>query len=201
MSMKEIVRRIDPADLIVEVFSIVVAILLAFALNQWHETLKTQSAVQASLANIADEVRGNQRTLESTMPHHQHLLAALKARYGAGTPRAVGITEFFHSLRELNPGGIRLFGGETLAWDIAKNSPAFTSVPYALRVVLERTYREQEHVSGFATRIADDIHVSDAVVPNYLGMTVNVENDLSAITASEKRLDHDYTQALAKLKP
>jgi len=30
-------------------------------------------------------------------------------------------------------------------------------------------------------------------------MAVNVENDLAAITASEKRLDRDYTQALTKL--
>jgi hypothetical protein len=195
--MKEIVRRIDPADLIVEVFSIVLAILLAFTVNQWQEARKTQVDVQASLANIADEIRSNKNILESGMPHHQHLLSALQIRYS--TPRAVGMTAFFHSMKELNPHGTRLFSGETLAWDIAKSGPSFTTVPYALRVVLERTYREQTYLANLATRIADDIHVSDAAAPSYLGMAVNVENDLAAITASEKRLDRDYTQALTKL--
>ena len=64
-------RRLDPVVIAVEVGSIVLAVLLAFAVNEWRDGRAARERVEAVQTAVQQEVERNRRVLLARLPYHE----------------------------------------------------------------------------------------------------------------------------------
>jgi hypothetical protein len=179
--------RIDPSDLLLEIVSIVIAILLAFALNAWNDQRKTDAAVHESLVDIRREVEFNRAFLVRVMPRHAAFDAAYKTYLAKH--RKIGVVTFFELFDRSTKQGYHPFDGESTAWDIARSLPSAIAIPLDLRTAIERTYAEQHRLADQGQRLLDDLHVPVTTNdPNLYTATIGISLDSGDIVASERRL-------------
>jgi hypothetical protein len=195
----KLLRRIDPADVIVEVFSIVLAILLALAVNGWQERMRTDNEVKTLLANVRDEILQNRALLVSETEHHLAMYRAYRAL--SAHEHAVTLHEFFKTFGDANPTGFHPFQGESFAWDVMRSSPAVNAVPYDIRILLERIYAQQAVLVDENAQVLSTLEVKDtARDPDYYAASQSMFLDLGDIVSSETRLESLYDTALRKLQ-
>lgn len=72
-------RKLPIQTLLIEVFSIVLGVLLALAMNEWREQRAHQSQVKAALQNISHELRSNLDVLTAI---HENNVATVDAIAG-----------------------------------------------------------------------------------------------------------------------
>jgi hypothetical protein len=190
--------RIDPAELLLEIVSIVLAILLAFALNAWNDARKTQREAHESLVNVRREVAQNRDRLVPVMAPHRRFRAAY-ATYVRRHDR-LDVDEFYKLFISVAPTGLHPFVPETTAWDIARSLPSVTAVPYETRVAIEQTYAEQSFLRGEGEHIGDDLHLSaTGDRPNLYLPAIAVLLDSTDLTGSETRVLKLYDDLLKRL--
>jgi hypothetical protein len=194
----KLLRRIDPADIVVEIISIVLAILLALAVNSWQEHVRTDNEVKTLLANVRDEIARNRALLVSEKAHHQAVYDAFDRL--VAHEHVVTLDQYYNTFGNANPRGFHPFEGESFAWDVMRTSRSIDAVPYDTRILLERTYAEQEVLSGENAQILSDIHVSNtARDPDFYAPSVTMRLDLADITSSQAALEDLYDTALREL--
>jgi hypothetical protein len=191
----KLLRRIDPADVLIEVFSIVLAILLALAVNSWQERIRTDNEVKTLLANVRDEIARNRALLVTEKNHHlavYHAFEALSAH-----EHVVTLDEFFKTFGKANPTGFHPFEGESFAWDVMRSSPSVNAVPYDTRILLERTYAEQALFINQNAQVLTALDVNDtARDPDYYAASLTMTLDLGDIVYSQDKLEGLYDTAL-----
>jgi hypothetical protein len=195
----KVLRRIDPADVAIEVFSIVLAILLALAVNGWQERVRTNNEVKTLLANVRDEISQNRTLLVSETEHHLAVYRAYKSL--SAREHAVTLHEYFKTFADENPTGFHPFQGESFAWDVMRSSPAVNAVPYDTRILLERTYAEQAVLISENAQVLSTLEVDDTSRnPDYYAASQSMFLDLGDIVSSQTRLESLYDTALRKLQ-
>ena len=70
-------RRLPIQTLLIEVFSIVLGVLLALALNEWREQHSHQSQADSALQNISNELRANLELLTLLHENNTATIAAM----------------------------------------------------------------------------------------------------------------------------
>jgi hypothetical protein len=194
----KLLRRIDPADVLIEVFSIVLAILLALAANGWQERMRTDREVEILLANVRDEISRNRVLLVTEKGHHRAVYNAFKAL--SAREHVVTLDEFFNTFSKANPTGFHPFQGESFAWDVMRSSPSVNAVPYDTRILLERTYAEQDLLIDQNAQILKALEVNDAARdPDYYAAALAMNLDLGDIVYSQEKLEQLYDTALQRL--
>lgn len=198
--MKDVLKRIDPADLIVEVISVMLAILLAFAVNHWQEQQRIAQDVTIEIANIRDEIAANDRLLESQREHHRRVWLAFQRL--TAKPRVLTLDDFYGTFYRFSPHGFKPFVGESFAWDIARSSPSVVAIPYDSRVQLERTYAEQALLNSLSGTLGGDMHISSTNRnPDLYVAAMALSLDLGDIVAVEDRLHALYKTDLRSKHP
>ena len=194
----KLLRRIDPADVAIEVFSIVLAILLALAANSWQERVRTDREVKTLLANVRDEISQNRTLLVSETEHHRAVYRAFVAL--SAHEHVVTFDEFVKTFGDANPTGFHPFQGESFAWDVLRSSPAVNAVPYDTRILLERTYAEQALLNSENAQVLSTLEVNDTSRdPDYYAASYSMYFDLGDIIYSQAKLEKLYDTALRKL--
>jgi hypothetical protein len=179
--------RLDPSDLLLEIVSIVIAILLAFALNAWNDQRKTDSAVHDSLVDIRREVEFNRSIVARDIARHAAFNAAYKTYLA--NHRKIGVQPFFTLFDRYAAHGFRPFSGESTAWDIARSLPSAIAIPLDLRTAIERTYAEQHRLAEQGQRVVDDLHIPATTDdPNLYLATIGISLDSGDVVSSERRL-------------
>jgi hypothetical protein len=195
--------RIDPSDLLLEIVSVVIAILLALGVNEWRDGLQQQQRAHTALVAIRSEVSENRAQLVAVMPHHLAVQRAFSAlANGADTRRAMDFGQFVRTFGKADPNGYMPFSGESTAWELARTSSVLSDVDYATRAALERAYAEQ----AFLTRAGDDVigHVRFGPVPEHADFypdAVSFAADATDVVYAEHRLLRRYDEALHALAP
>jgi hypothetical protein len=195
----KLLRRIDPADVLIEVFSIVLAILLALAANSWQERMRTDREVKILLANVRDEISQNRTLLVAEKGHHLKVYNAFKAL--SAHEHVVTLDEFIGTFSKANPTGFHPFEGESFAWDVMRSSPSVNAVPYDTRILLERTYAEQVLFISQNAQVLTTLEVNDtARDPDYYAASLSMTFDLGDIVYSQAKLEGLYDKALRTLQ-
>jgi hypothetical protein len=194
----KLLRRIDPADVLIEVFSIVLAILLALAVNAWQERIRTDNEVKTLLANVRDEVTRNRALLITEKDHHMAVYRAFVAL--SAHERVLTLDDYFNTFSKADPNGFHPFEGESFAWDVMKTSRSIDAVPYDTRITLERTYAAQALLVSENVQIVSDIHVDGTIRdPDYYAPALAMRLDLGDIVYSQGKLEDLYDTALRQL--
>lgn len=76
MKAPNLLQKVLPRGLLVEVFSIVIGVLLALGANEWNKQRLDRVKLATALENVAQELQGNKRLLNEI---HKHNLAVIQA--------------------------------------------------------------------------------------------------------------------------
>lgn len=192
--------KIDPSDLALEMLSIVVAILLALAVNGWHDAWVRHGQEFTALGAIRDELRLNRSDLIEHMPLHARVEAAYHALVQNSTRRVLGVEAFYAAFTRTAPHGYNPVDGESTAWDLARTTDVLNDVPLATRITIERAYAEQQALRILNAHVIDDLHFKpEGENPNFFYAAVAMQIDTNDAEFSERRLRADYEAALSAL--
>ncbi len=190
--------RVDPSDLLLEVVSVTLAILVAFAVNAWNDERKTQQSVHDSLVNVRREIEANRATLVPLIPRHHRFHDAYLVYLAHHTH--IDTQQFYDLFSSVAAHGFNPFIGDSTAWDIARSLPSAAALPYETRVLIEKTYSTQTLLQSFGIQLINDLHVSSTDDrPNLYLPATSVAIDASDIVALESQLLRHYDELLARL--
>jgi hypothetical protein len=121
-------------EILIEAASIVVALLLAFAVNDWHERNETRERAAAARAGILAELGENRDEIRKAQPTLQAIVDRLNAAIADDAPPS-------HEL-SINL-GISLLSGA--AWHAALATRASQSIDYAWMLRVAQVYELQDN--------------------------------------------------------
>jgi len=193
--------RINFSDLLLEIISIVIAILLALAVNNWQENRKHQELLHASLHNIRQELSDNAHRVDAELQHHarvQKAFAALvQARANGESLRFNEIAKTFH---QTSPSGLHFLGLQNTAWKIAENDGALAYMDYHTRHLLTEVYDIQDSVTPAEREF---IHTLTGTAPvqgnNFFYSASSAVDQMGEVTAAEAQLHQVYPAVLAAI--
>jgi hypothetical protein len=192
--------RIEPGDVIVEMLSIVIAILLALAVNNWQEHLKQQRDLRTNITNIVRELEFNQRALSALLPQHDREAIAFHkvATADLGRHEQLSLDDFFHEFEQIAPRGLGVIQLQQVAWQIAQSDPSFSAMPADQRLALARVYSQQAFLNQIYARLID--HVPSTSASTYFPALLAISLDFADVKTAEHALLRSYAQAISQLR-
>ena len=196
--MNRVRIKIDPSDLVLEIISIVVAILLALTVNFLAGQYKTASDVRNALAAISAEMSGNEAAIERVHARHTQKCAALQALARRGRGHKISYTDYQNTLDVVMPFAPPAV--QSTAWNLAKTSGVSANFNYAMRADIARVYSQQDLFGRLANELATDFRpLVFARDVDFFLVARNAALDCSTVTAGETRLQATYRAEIAKL--
>jgi hypothetical protein len=189
--------RIDPSDLALEIVSIVIAILLALAVNRWQEGLAHERTLHESLVSIRQELVDNRAALTQRMALHRRVAGAFMHFVTVHQPPdVVTFPDVYRIFRTAAPRGFQPVRGVDIAWQVAQSSQALTFMPYATRVTLTGVYDEQNSLYMAELRFLDAAFSPSAASKDYYVQAFAAALWLIEVTNAESELLRRYDAAL-----
>jgi len=158
--------KLKPSKVILEITSIVFAVLLALGLDAWQERRKDHQAVQAITEDIITEVRQNLRAAQTIFAANTLTADSLRhkiAAYESGASRDLSST-------------LLVTDASDIAWRTANTSQVARLLDRDLLFAFERTYKEQA--------------LYDALVQNYRAFQVSMDPDMDQLKRVKYRLTY-----------
>jgi hypothetical protein len=192
--------HIEPGDVIVEMLSIVVAILLALAVNNWQEHLRQQRDLRTNVINIVRELEVNHRALAALAPQHDREAAAFRQETSGdlGRHEQLSLDDFYHEFRRIAPRGLGVVQLQQDAWQVAQSDPSFSAMPAGQRLALARVYSQQANLIEIYARIIN--HVPSTSASTYFPALLAIDLDFSDATIAERALLRAYADAISQLR-
>ena len=197
--MNRVRITIDPSDLVLEIISIVVAILLALTVNYLAGRVKTHSDVANALGEISAEMSGNAVAVDRIHPRHLKKCAVLQTLALRGRGRRLSYTAYQNALDSVLPFAPPVV--QSTAWSLADTSGVSANFDYATRADIARVYGQQENFNRLASDLAVDfrplVFTRDG---DFFLVARNAALDCSYVTGGEARLAVAYRAEIAKLR-
>ena len=108
---------------------IVVGLVGALALNDWHEERQRNERVRDALTSIRIEMQGNVESINHVIAFNENLMTTLTESARTGVPY----------MNTMVPG----MNLSTTAWDAARDAGISSDIPFATLMVLGRAYTAQ----------------------------------------------------------
>jgi hypothetical protein len=196
--MNRVRITIDPSDLVLEIISIVVAILLALTVNFFAGQVKTHGDTQNALGAIKAEMAANQGLVTRVHPRHLAKCALLQSLARRGRGHKVSYTAYQNTLDAVLPFAPPPV--ESTAWTLSETSGVSANFDYATRSELSRVYAQQATFSRLASELAVDFRplVFNREADFFL-VARNAAFDCTYVTSAEDRLTATYRAEIAKL--
>ncbi len=192
--------RIDPSDAIIEFVSIVLAIVLATAVNSWREGVQTRSDTRAMLLEIRQEITANRDALQARYRHHLDVYTAMDAFAGRSAARHYASYDaMWQTFHRANPTGFSPFYGVQTSWDVAQSTGLLRNVDFATLKVLVGAYAMQTRANGYLEHLINDLHMVPTGGDNVFYGLVTLNIDLSDENSNERNLLEHYASALTAL--
>ncbi|MGB8267681.1 MAG: hypothetical protein WCE44_15255 [Candidatus Velthaea sp.] len=192
--------RIDASEALIEFVSIVLAIVLATAVNEWRQDAQTKKDTRAALVAIRQEIETNRAVLEPRLRHH----AAVSAAFGALQDRSnrvhfASFDQFWNTWRSADPNGFGPFAGASTSWDVAQSTGLLRNVDFGTLRVLVISYGLQGRVNLYVDRLIADLHFVPVDGNNAYYAVSGLNIDLGDLTSNERALLETYRKALDAL--
>ena len=192
--------RIELSDLLLEIISIVIAIVLATAVGQVVAQHREGVQTAEALRQIRSEIQTNRAALERVRPLHVRIAAAYEALVGRAHHDQIGFAEFRATFARAAPHGINPFRGEDTAWQLARTSSTISNAPYSVRAAVQRAYFEQETLDEIDRTLFQTFLTPPTTSrPNFYFIGLSLSLEFNDAVGSERRLDARYGEALAAL--
>jgi len=192
--------RIDPSDALIEFISIVLAIVLATAVNSWREDAQMRSDTRAMLSEVRQEITANRDALMARYQHHIEVYTTMDALARRSEPRHyTNYDAMWQTFHRANPEGFKPFYGVETSWDVAQSTGLLRNVDFNTLKVLVAAYAMQGRANSYLEHLVNDLHIVPAGGDNVFYGLVNLGIDLSDENSNERNLLERYADALAAL--
>jgi hypothetical protein len=188
--MQQTLGKLPIQKLLVEVFSIVLAVLLALAMNQWRERRGNRALAETALSNIELELRSNQDLLLLLNENNRSVTASL-----AGEDPETGNPPAFVP-------GLQL---QEIAWNAFLSTGVSSYVDYGTVLMLSKLYSIQEVYKELGSQVVQ-AELNSAAYAVAAGTTIDEEQKLEQfsgflelLVAIEIELLQTYEVTLAEL--
>lgn len=131
-------------EYLIQVLLIVFSVVLALALTEYINSLKTKKELNLMLKNIEEELRTNREIVEELIPYHENVLIKLKTSYSE--PQKLDSIKASDDINFFNfaPKGIQQKLINKTAWETAKLSGLIHEIKNERLQLLAKTYEQQE---------------------------------------------------------
>ncbi len=186
--------------MLVQIVAVALGVILGFAATAWNEQVHQRALLRETVGNIVAEIRSNQSSMHVVLAEHAksaQVLRGLVARSAKGG--SISLAQAREALREVNP--FRENVPLAIGWQIAQTDQGLTLLPYQDRYDLAGVYQVQDVYYQKEERYENSI-LTLAQPPdgNYFFLILDLANQMYAIVMTERQLDSQYTQALARAK-
>ncbi len=156
------ISRLPVQKLLIEVLSIVLAVLLALGMNQWRETLANRALAQTALANIELELRSNQDLLVLLNENNRSVTASIHNEDVETESSAAFVP------------GLQL---QEIAWNALLSTGVSSYVDYDTVLMLSKLYSVQEVYKELGTQIVQ-AELNSAAYAAAAGTTIDEQQKL-----------------------
>ena len=186
--MKKLRIRIEPGDVIIEMLSIVVAILLALAVNNWQEHLRQEALLRENVENIVHELQVNQRALAALTTRNEAETRAFDREVVTlqHTGERMDFDGFSAFFRRTAPDGIGLLQLQDVAWSVAQSDQSLAIMPTDERIMLASVYAGQDHLRLFYRRLADTLDIPES--GDWFVVLASADVDFGDVVSTERSL-------------
>lgn len=192
--------RIEPGDALLEFASIVIAILLALAVNNWQSGLHEKKLLRDNVANIVHELEYNQRSLQAVMPQHERETDAILNRVDRELKgnAYMSLQDFFNFFRSMAPRGLGPLRLQSAAWRVAQSDASIAIMPTSDRLELESIYDQQEWLQRYDDALVTQVESlrSGNTFPTLMNMFF-ISGD---VVDSEEQLAKRYARVIPRLR-
>ncbi len=197
--MKRLRVRIELGDVIVEMLSIVVAILLALAVNNWQEHVKQETRLRENVANIMRELDVNQRALAALATRNEAEARAVD-REVAKLERSgeqIDFDDFSTFFRRTAPDGLGVLSLQDVAWSVAQSDRSLAIMPAGERIALAGVYEGQEQLRTYYGRLVSTLEIPES--GDRFAMLASADLEFGDIIATERSLLAAYRRVIPVL--
>jgi hypothetical protein len=192
--------HIDPSDLLLEIISIVIAVLLALAAGQAVESARAAQRTHEALGQIRQEIANDDDVLRAVHGLHARLGVAFERTVARAQHQQLDFTAMYRTFGDTAPNGFQPFDGTTTAWDIARGSDVLADVPYSVRSALQTRYAEVQNLDALNASMLGRLEVATTdKEPNFYFTAFVLQLMFKDIEFSENRLAQDDRAALDAL--
>ncbi len=195
-------RESFPATAVaLEIFSIVLAVLLALLVNEWREARRTADLVARSLQGIRHEIDANRAVLQESHAYQGKTLDIMRKALLPGGPQT-DVDSLESLLQQLytREGGMwqpaRLQGA---AWKTAESTGILRDMDYSLVLSLGQCYSQQEDYREVVSHFSGTLSLVDFSEPNPLTYVKGFYEGVNSLWWREANLLEDYKRALELL--
>jgi hypothetical protein len=185
---------------LLEIISIVIAVLLALAAGQAVESARAAQRTHEALVQIRQEIANDDAVLHTVHPLHARLGVAFERTVAHAHNQHLDFTTMYRTFGDAAPNGFMPFEGTTTAWDIARGSAVLADVPYSLRAALQNRYAEVQNLDALNASMLGRLEVATTDHdPNFYFTAFVLQLMFKDIEFSENRLAADDRAALDAL--
>ncbi len=193
--------RIDPSDLVLEILSIVIAIVLATAVGGLVDRNRAGARTHEALAQVCQEISHDDVRLVAVHPLHVRVGTAYERTLEGTRGEELDYDRFAQTFHNAAQHGFQPFFGTTTAWELARSSDALAGVPYALRATLVRRYLQLSVLKDENSQVlASLLSAPTERHPNFFFVASALAETLNDVTYAETQLGKDDAAALAGLR-
>jgi len=192
--------HIDPSDLLLEIISIVIAVLLALAAGQAVDAFRAAQRTHEALGQIRQEIANDDTVLRAVHPLHVRLGLAFERTVEHARNRRLDFITMYRTFGDAAPHGFNPFGGTTTAWELARGTDVLAGVPYSVRSALQTRYAEVQNLDALNAAMLGRLEVATTDQdPNFYFTAFALQLMFKDIEFSERRLASDDRAALDAL--
>ncbi len=189
-------RRIG--TLALEVLSVVLAVLLALAADDWRDARAAESLTRRSIASIAEEIDSNLQLVQEAHDHHQYVLEQIRDSYPEDSELsesdAQNILLDLYRVGVIRPGTVL-----DTAWSTAQMSGAIKGLEYEIALSLSKVYAVQADYRMATVSITNAMNLAQFLGAESSDYLSGIYEGVNSHWWHEERLMSAYQEALQKI--
>lgn len=140
-------KKITISNILIEVFSVVLAVLLALGVNEWRTTKSNENLGSEAFKKIVKEVKKNKDKVDNLLQNHKGILADIDSV----------IARLKRKNNDLSFGQIIFETPSSTAWEAAKLTSAINYLDYEKVEKITSVYATQKTYSDVSDRVFGEL--------------------------------------------
>ncbi|MCW8810489.1 MAG: hypothetical protein OQJ93_06450 [Ignavibacteriaceae bacterium] len=140
-------KKLPLTNILVEIFSVVLAVLLALGMNEWRTNKNNEDLSLAAFDKIVKEVKSNKNKLDTLLVNHKEILVEIDSV----------ISKLTRKSNEISFGQIVFEAPSATAWEAAKLTTAVNYMEYDRVEKITSVYSTQKVYNDVSDRVFQEL--------------------------------------------
>ncbi|MCW8803895.1 MAG: hypothetical protein OQK57_05805 [Ignavibacteriaceae bacterium] len=185
-------KKLPLTNILVEVFSVILAVLLALGVNEWRTTKNNEDLGLAAFDKIVKEVKSNKKRLDDILLNHKKILVEIDSV----------ISKLKRKSNDISFGQIVFEAPSATAWEAAKLTSAVNYLAYDKVEKITSVYSTQKIYNDVSDRVFQELvfFVPDKDREEMTDQFYRQKVYLYNLISIEEQLVEEYDKFLEEIK-